>query len=111
MLAEHTLPARLVGLIERPHAHVKYLDEQIDDIEKESGRQLREDDLGQRLMTIPGVGPITASVLSAEVGDGKQYLCGRDFAAPIGLVPRQYSAGGRANLLGMAFPHRYGHFR
>jgi transposase len=53
-------------------------------------------------MTIPGVGPITASVLSAEMGDGKQYSCGRDFAASIGLVPRQYSTGGRANLLGIS---------
>jgi transposase len=53
-------------------------------------------------MTIPGVGPITASLLSAEMGDGKQYVCGRDFAASIGLVPRQYSTGGRANLLGIS---------
>jgi transposase len=83
------------------HAHIKYLDEQIDDIEKKLGRQLQEDDLGQRLMAIPGVGPITASVLSAEIGDGKQCGCGRDFSASIGLVPRQYSTGGRANLLGI----------
>lgn len=102
VLAEHTLPARLVSLIERLHAHIKYLNEQIDDIEKELGRQLQDDDLGQRLMTIPGVGPITASILSAEVGDGKQYACGRDFAASVGLVPRQYSTGGRANLLGIS---------
>ncbi|MGJ9420840.1 IS110 family transposase [Massilia sp. CMS3.1] len=102
VLAEHTLPARLMSLIERLHAHIKYLDEQIEDIEKELGRQLRKDDLGQRLMTIPGVGPITASVLSAEVSDGKQYACARDFAASIGLVPRQYSTGGRANLLGIS---------
>lgn len=46
-------------------------------------------------MTIPSVGPITASVLVAEMGDGKQYACGRDFAASVGLVPRQYSTGGK----------------
>ena len=51
---------------------------------------------------IPGVGPITASVLAAEVGDGKQYRCGRDFAASIGLVPRQHSTGGKNNLLGIS---------
>jgi transposase len=50
-------------------------------------------------LTIPGIGPITASVLASEVGDGKQYRCGRDFAASLGLVPRQYSTGGRNNLL------------
>lgn len=41
-------------------------------------------------------------MLAAEMGDGKQYGCSRDFAASIGLVPRQYSNGGRANLLGIS---------
>jgi transposase len=41
-------------------------------------------------------------VLAAEVGDGKQYRCGRDFAASVGLVPRQYSTGGKNNLLGIS---------
>ena len=102
VLAEHALPERLVSVIERLHAHIKYLNEQIDDIEKELARQLKEDNLAQRLMSIPGVGPITASVLSAEMGDGKQYRCGRDFAASVGLVPRQYSTGGKNNLLGIS---------
>jgi transposase len=102
VLAEQALPARLVVLLERLHSHFRYLDEQIADLEQELGRRLQDDDLGQRLMSIPGVGPITASVLAAEVGDGKQYRCGRDFAASIGLVPRQYSTGGKNNLLGIS---------
>jgi hypothetical protein len=36
------------------------------------------------------------------MGDGRQYNCSRDFAASVGLVPRQYSTGGRANLLGIS---------
>jgi len=75
VLEEQALPARLISLLERLHRHFKYLDEQIADIEKELARQLKEDDLGQRLLTIPGIGPITASVLAAEMGDGKQYGC------------------------------------
>lgn len=102
VLSEHSLPPRMVSIIERLHAHFKYLSEQIAELDKEMGRQLAEDDLGTRLMTIPGVGPITASLLSAEMGDGKQYGGSRDFAASIGLVPRQYSTGGRANLLGIS---------
>lgn len=102
VLAEEHLPARLMRVLERLQVHFKYLDEQIADIEKELNRQLAEDDLGQRLMTVPGIGPITASVLAAEVGDGKHYRCGRDFAASVGLVPRQYSTGGRNNLLGIS---------
>lgn len=102
VLAEHPLPARLISTLERLHTHFKYLSEQIAEMEKELGRQLGEDDLGQRLMTVPGVGPITASMLFAELGDGKQYRCGRDFTASLGLVPRQYSTGGRTTLLGIS---------
>ena len=102
VLAEHCLPARLIVLIERLHAQYKHLEEQIKEVEDELARLLRDDDLGTRLMTIPGVGPITASLLSAELGDGKQYSCGRDFAASLGLVPRQYSTGGRPTLLGIS---------
>ncbi|MFV8607830.1 IS110 family transposase [Ralstonia pseudosolanacearum] len=102
VLAEHTLPPRLVTILERLHAHFKYLSKQVGEIDKEMGQQLAEDDLGQRLLSIPGVGPVTASVLAAEMGDGKQYGCSRDFAASLGLVPRQYSTGGRANLLGIS---------
>ncbi len=102
VLAEHPLPPRLIGILERLHAHFKYLSEQICEIDREMARQLADDELGQRLLTIPGVGPVTASVLAAEMGDGKQYGCSRDFAASVGLVPRQYSTGGKANLLGIS---------
>ncbi|RQR24582.1 IS110 family transposase [Burkholderia sp. Bp9142] len=102
VLAEHPLPPHLIAILERLHAHFKYLSEQIGEIDKEMTRQLAVDELGQRLLTIPGVGAITASVLAAEMGDGKQYGCSRDFAASIGLVPRQYSTGGKANLLGIS---------
>ncbi|CAN7398314.1 IS110 family transposase [Duganella sp. LjRoot269] len=102
VLAQEHLPARLMRVLERLQVHFKYLNEQIADIEKELNCQLAEDDLGQRLMTVPGIGPITASVLAAEVGDGKHYRCGRDFAAAVGLVPRQYSTGGKSNLLGIS---------
>ena len=102
VLAEHPLPPRLVSILERLHAHFKYLAEQIRDIEKEIERQLADDPIGQRLLTIPGVGPVTASLLASELGDGKQYRCSRDFSASVGLVPRQYSTGGRSNLLGIS---------
>lgn len=102
ILAEQSLPPRLVQVLDRLQAHFKYLDEQIADIDKELTAQLADDDLGQRLMTVPGIGPITASVLASEMGDGKQYRRARDFAAALGLVPRQYSTGGRNNLLGIS---------
>ncbi len=71
-------------------------------MDKELVAQLADDDLSSRLLSLPCVGPITASQLAVEMGDGKQYKCSRDFAASVGLVPRQYSTGGRANLLGIS---------
>lgn len=102
ILAEHPLPPKLVQVLARLQNHFKYLDEQIADMEKALTQQVRVDDLGQRLMTVPGIGPITASILTAEVGDGKHYRGSRDFAAAVGLVPRQYSTGGKNKLLGIS---------
>jgi transposase len=102
VLAMQELPPRLVVILERLHEHFKYLDEQIGGIDQELARQLADDEVGQRLMSIPGIGPVTASALAAKMGDAKQYGCSRDFAASVGLVPRQYSTGGKANLLGIS---------
>lgn len=102
VLTEHSLPPSLVVILERLHTHYKYLNEQVAENDKEIARHLATDELGQRLLTIPGVGPITASVLTAEMGDGTQYQNSRDFAGSVGLVPRQYSTGGRDNLLGIS---------
>ena len=103
LLVEHEdLPPQLISLLERLHAHFKYLDGQVSEVEKMLSRQVHADDLGERLMTLPGVGPITASVLCAEMGDGHQFASSRDFAASLGLVPRQYSTGGRPTLLGIS---------
>lgn len=102
VLAEHELPVRLTVLLQRLHDHFVYLDEQIRELDKELVGQLADDDLGRRLLSMPCVGPITASLLAVEMGDGQQYGCSRDFAASLGLVPRQYSTGGKATLLGIS---------
>lgn len=56
----------------------------------------------QRLMTIPGIGPITATALVAAVGDVGAFKNGRQFAAWLGLVPKQHSTGGQTHLLGIS---------
>jgi transposase len=56
----------------------------------------------QRLMTIPGIGPITATALVAAVGDVGVFKNGRQFAAWLGLVPKQHSTGGQSQLLGIS---------
>jgi transposase len=56
----------------------------------------------QRLMTIPGLGELTATALVAAVSDAAQFKNGRQFAAWLGLVPRQHSTGGKERLLGIS---------
>ncbi len=52
-------------------------------------------------MTLPGVGPIVATALVASISDPRQFRSGREMAAWIGLVPRQYSTGGKSRLGGV----------
>ena len=56
----------------------------------------------QRLVTIPGIGPLTATALIAAVSDASHFKNGRQFAAWAGLVPRQHSTGGKPRLLGIS---------
>jgi transposase len=62
----------------------------------------REDDACRRLTTIPGVGPVTATALVAAIGAGTAFRRGRDLAAWVGIVPREYSSGGKQKLLGIS---------
>ncbi|HBC3235043.1 TPA: IS110 family transposase, partial [Escherichia coli O146] len=63
VLAEHEIPEYLSRLLVRLHTHYLYLVEQIAELESELSQSINADDTAQRIMTIPGVGPITASLL------------------------------------------------
>ncbi|CDL81239.1 transposase [Xenorhabdus szentirmaii] len=102
VLAKHKLPDYLVRLLMQLHAHYHYIVERIVELESGLKHTITTDDTAQRLMTIPGIGLITASLLSSQWGDGRQYAKSRDFAASTGLVPRQYSTGGKNTLLGIS---------
>jgi transposase len=56
----------------------------------------------QRLQTIPGIGPVTATALIAAIGDATQFKNGRQLAAWLGLVPKEHSTGGKPRLLGIS---------
>ena len=88
------------ALIARLFEHLRLLDHQVAELEREITAWHREDTASQRLQAIPGIGPLTASALVASVGDAKVFHNGRQFAAWLGLVPRQSSSGGKTNLLG-----------
>ena len=78
------------------------LDARLDELEAKIARWAKADEQAQRLMGIPGVGPITATALLAAVGDVRTFRNGRELAAWLGLVPRQHSTGGREQLLGIS---------
>lgn len=99
---EGCLPPRLLRLLERLQAHFKYLDDQVVQLERELMAQLRQDERSQRLLQIPGIGPINASALVTQLGDARQFGSAKQFAASVGLVPRQYSTGGKPTLLGIS---------
>lgn len=77
-------------------------DDRIQDIEQQLRNMARADENCKRLMKIPGVGLLTATAIVAHVGDGKQFKNGRQFAACMGLTPRECSSGGKQKLLGIS---------
>lgn len=64
--------------------------------------QLLESSEAKQLLKVAGIGPIVCSALVTSLGDGKSFRKGRDFAASLGLVPRQHSSGGKNTLLGIS---------
>jgi len=74
------------------------LGREIDRMEAQMRRSCRNEEKAMRLLTIPGVGPITASAIIAGVPNIQGFRSGRDFAAWLGLVPRQNSSGGKERL-------------
>jgi transposase len=99
---ENGLPGLLRQLIERLTVNLIEMDRQVNELEKQIQQWHRENEASQRLAEIPGMGPITASAIVATVGDAREFKNGRQLAAWLGLVPRQYSSGGKATLLGIS---------
>lgn len=77
---------------------LEVLNGKIAELDKEIARRAREDVIARRLMTIPGVGPITATAIAALAPPVETFTKGRDFAAWLGLAPRQLSSGGKQKL-------------
>jgi transposase len=81
-------------LVER----LRTLDERIAAYDRRVAQVARQTEPAQRLMQVPGVGPVTATALVATVGDARTFRNGRQFAAWLGMVPRQHSSGGTRRL-------------
>ena len=76
-------------------------DARVAELDTEMAHVALSDETAQRLQSIPGIGPMTATALVAAVGDARQFARGRDLAASLGLTPGQHSSGGKERLLGI----------
>jgi len=99
---ENGLPGVFRQLLQRLGDHLKELDRQVNELEREIHLWHRASEASRRLAEIPGIGPITASALVASVGDARSFANGRQLAAWLGLVPKQHSTGGKPTLLGIS---------
>src|SRR5262252_5152569 len=96
------LSPRMLRLVEDLAADWRHLDERIEGLSGEIERLARQDKSCERLMTVPGIGPIISSAMVAAIGTGDAFSKGRDFGAWLGLVPKQISTGDRTILGGIS---------
>ncbi|MGF6297908.1 IS110 family transposase [Paraburkholderia sp. WC7.3d] len=96
------LPAVLVDTLREQWNGLTRLDEQIVVIERRLRQWMLEDKAVKSITEIPGVGVLTATAAVATMGDVKSFRSGREFAAWIGLVPKQTGSGGKVTLLGIS---------
>src|ERR1039458_1025488 len=92
------LSPRMVRIIEDLACDWRRLDERVERLSNEIEAIARQDAGCDRLMSVPGIGPIISSAMVAAIGAGDAFSQGRDFAAWLGLVPKQISTGDRTIL-------------
>ena len=92
------LSPRMVGVIEGLAEDWRRLDERIEHLSGEITALAHQDAGRKRLVSVPGIGPIISSAMVAAIGTGDAFSKGRDFAAWLGLVPKQISTGDRTIL-------------
>ena len=100
--ANQNLTPRLRNLLGHLWQEWKQLQTDIETVSKQIELICEEDAACRRLRQIPGVGPLVATATVAAIGNGAAFHKGREFAAWLGLVPRQHSTGGKARLYGIS---------
>jgi transposase len=99
--ADEDLTPRMRNLLAMLWNEWKDLELQIEAMNDEVERIASSDAACMRLRQIPGIGPLVATAIVAAIGNGAAFHKGREFAAWLGIVPRQYSTGGKARLCGI----------
>ena len=100
--ADADLTSQMRNLIDMLWGEWKIVEQQIEELNDELERISASDAGCTRIRQIPGIGPVVATAIVAAIGNGAAFRKGRDFAAWLGVVPRQYSTGGKAKLLGIS---------
>lgn len=101
LLESEALTPLLTTVLQRQHRRLRALDEELDWYDQLLKQRASEDPVCQRLCASPGFGPVVSTAFKSWLGDGRQFRCGRDASAALGVVPRQHSSGDRPRLLGI----------
>ena len=96
------LPPYFITVLEDQYNRLSNLDSLIEDIEKQLTSVAKQNETCKRLLDIPGVGPLIATAAVATMGEASAFKSGREFAAYVGLVPKQTGSGGKVRLLGIS---------
>jgi transposase len=96
------LPGMLIDSLREQWARVQTTEAEITAIERRLASALRESPSAQQISAIPGIGLLTATAAVAVMGNANTFKSGREFAAWLGLVPRQTGTGGRIRQLGLS---------
>src|SRR3984885_11468369 len=99
---DNKLSGALRMLLAQLQGELRQLQSEIDEADVLIAKAAGEHEPCRRLMAIPGVGPLTATAVVASIGNGTSFDKGRSFATWLGLVPGQYSTGGKQKLLGIS---------
>jgi transposase len=98
LFASNDLPELVQRMSRLYLSQIAQLHEEIDQIDRLVAAEAKQSDVVRRLQKVPGIGPICAMAITAFAPSMEQFRSGRDFAAWLGLVPRQHSSGGKQKL-------------
>ncbi len=100
--ADNNLSTLSRELFAEQQEKLKIVDKEIAAHDQRMSQLCQQNERSKRFLAVPGIGPITATMVAADIGDGKGYSSSRDYAASLGVVPKQHSSGDKQNYLSIS---------